>query len=363
MSAGKDFRILAINPGSTSTKLGLYEGERCVYAKDIQHSLEELARFNLVIDQLEYREEVVRQVLAEAAIAIESLDAIAARGGRLQPIPSGVYAVNDAMRHDAEIGFQGDHASNLACLIGWNLVKGHDVPVYVVDPVSVDEMWPIAKVSGIPTIPRTSLSHALNMKMVAKMAAQQLGKSYDQSRLIVAHLGGGGSVSAHLGGRMVDLYNSDKEGPMAIERSGGIPSIELMELCYTGLAKEQMLKKLAGQGGVYAHLGTKDLREVEKRVEGGDEKAELVLDAYCYQVAKYIGALAASLEGQVDAICISGGIAHSQVVLEKIIKRVRFIAEVLIFPGGEELDALALGVLSVLKGVESVLLYPSGDQV
>ncbi len=360
MSTGQDFRILAINPGSTSTRLGLYEGDTCIYAKDIQHGLAELGRFDLVIDQLDYREEVVRQVLADAGIEIDSLDAIAARGGRLQSIPSGVYEVNDAMRHDAQTGFQGDHASNLACLIGWSLVQGYNVPVYVVDPVSVDEMWPMAKVSGIPEIPRTSLSHALNMKMVAKMAAQKLGKSYAESRLIVAHLGGGGSVSAHLCGKMVDLYNSDKEGPMAIERSGGIPSIELMELCYSGLSKQYVLKKLAGQGGVYAHLRTKDLREVEEMVKQGNERATLVLDAYCYQVAKYIGAMAVTLEGQVDAICISGGIAHSQVVLEKITQRVRFIADVLIFPGGEELDALVLGVLAVLKGNEAVSIYPLG---
>jgi len=360
MCSGKKYRILAINPGSTSTKIGLYENDTCVYTKDISHGLEELSRFDLVIDQLDYREEVIRQVLAEAGIAIASLDAIAARGGRLRPIPSGVYAVNEAMRHDAEIGFQGDHASNLACLIGWRLVQGLDVPVYVVDPVSVDEMWPIAKISGLPEVPRTSLSHALNMKRVAKMAAEKLNKSYAESRLIVAHLGGGGSVSAHLGGKMVDLYNSDKEGPMAIERSGGIPSIELMELCYSGIPKSQVMKKLAGQGGIYAHLGTKDLREVERRIQEGDEHAALILEAYCYQVAKYIGAMATCLEGEVDAICISGGIARSEMVLEKIIKRVRFIAEVLIFPGGEELDALVLGVLGVLTGVDQVSTYPLG---
>ena len=360
MCSAKKYRILAIDPGSTSTKIGLYENDKCIYTKDIAHGLAELNRFDLVINQLDYREEVVRQVLAEAEIKIDSLDAIAARGGRLQSIPSGVYAVNDAMRHDAQIGFQGDHASNLACLIGWRLVHGLDIPVYVVDPVSVDEMWPIAKISGLPEIPRTSLSHALNMKRVAKMAAEKLRKSYADSRLIVAHLGGGGSVSAHLGGRMVDLYNSDKEGPMAIERSGGIPSIELMELCYSGLSKQEVLKKLAGQGGVFAHLGTKDLREVEERIKAGDEHAALILDAYCYQVAKYIGAMAICLEGQVDAICISGGIAHSQMVLEKITKRVRFIADVMIFPGGEELDALVLGVLAVLKGIEDVSIYPHG---
>ena len=240
------------------------------------------------------------------------------------------------------------------------MVQGLNIPVYVVDPVSVDEMWPMAKVTGIPEIPRTSLSHALNMKMVAKKAAQQLGKTYAESRLIVAHLGGGGSVSAHVGGKMVDLYNSDKEGPMAIERSGGIPSIELMELCFSGLSKQQVLKKLAGQGGIYAHLGTKDLREVEKRVAAGDEQAALVLEAYCYQVSKYIGAMAACLEGQVDAICISGGVARSQLVLEKITRRVSFIAPIMLFPGGEELEALALGVLGALRGVEPVLAYPEG---
>jgi len=358
--AANTYRILVINPGSTSTKLGLYENEHCVYSKDIQHDLEELSRFNLVADQLDYREQIVRQVLQEAGITLHSLHAVACRGGRLRPIPSGVYAVNEQMRADARLGFQGDHASNLACLIGWNLVQGLNIPVYVVDPVSVDEMWPMAKVTGIPEIPRTSLSHALNMKMVAKKAAQQLGKTYAESRLIVVHLGGGGSVSAHVGGKMVDLYNSDKEGPMAIERSGGIPSIELMELCFSGLSKQQVLKKLAGQGGIYAHLGTKDLREVEKRVAAGDEQAALVLEAYCYQVSKYIGAMAACLEGQVDAICISGGVARSQLVLEKITRRVSFIAPIMLFPGGEELEALALGVLGALRGVEPVLAYPEG---
>lgn len=362
MSSRTSYRVLAINPGSTSTKIGLYEDETCVYTKDIKHGVAELSGFDLVIDQLDYRESVVRQTLAEAGIEIDSLDAIAARGGRLRPIPSGVYAVNNAMLHDAQVGFQGDHASNLACIIGWRLVAGTDIPVYVVDPVSVDEMWPMAKVSGIPEIQRTSLSHALNMKMVAKMAAEKLGKSYADSRLIVAHLGGGGSVSAHLGGKMVDLYNSDKEGPMAIERSGGIPSVELMEICYSGLSKQEVLKKLAGQGGIYAHLRTKDLREVEAMIDRGHVEAALVLDAYCYQVSKYICAMAACFEGVVDAICISGGIANSQVVLEKIICRVKFIADVMVFPGGEELDALVLGVLAVLKGHEDVSIYPHGGK-
>ena len=241
--------------------------------------------------------------------------------------------MNEQMRADARLGFQGDHASNLACLIGWNLVQGLNIPVYVVDPVSVDEMWPMAKVTGIPEIPRTSLSHALNMKMVAKKAAQQLGKTYAESRLIVAHLGGGGSVSAHVGGKMVDLYNSDKEGPMAIERSGGIPSIELMELCFSGLPSSKCSK---------AGWPRRDLRPFGhqgpagsgKRVAAGDEQAALVLEAYCYQVSKYIGAMAACLEGQVDAICISGGVARSQLVLEKITRRVSFIAPIMLFPGG-----------------------------
>jgi len=356
-----DYRILVINPGSTSTKFAVFEGKRRIFEEEIRHHSEELERFPEVIDQLDYRKGLIRKVLQERGYSPADFDAVAARGGRLKPVPGGVYRVNQEMLEDAKVGYQGDHASNLACLIGTDLVSGLGVPVFVVDPVSVDELWPEARLTGLPEIERTSLSHALNMKRVARKAAHEIGKKYESSRLIVAHLGGGGSISLHLGGKMVDLFNSDKEGPFSIERSGGIPSLDLVELCFSGdFTREEIIKKLAGKGGIYAHLGTRDFPALEQRVKEGDKKARLVIDTYLYQLVKYIGALYAVAGGQLDAICLTGGVVKSQLVLNSMKKKLKPLGRVLVYPGGEELQALAEGVLGVLTGRIKARKYPGG---
>lgn len=353
-------KILVINPGSTSTKIGIYENHKFIFQKNIEHELDEIKKFPRAIDQLEYRQESIDELLKEINHHKSSFDAIACRGGRLKPVSSGVYRVNKEMLSDAKIGFQGDHASNLACIIGHNLFSSYGVPVFVVDPVSVDEMWSVARISGFPMIERNSLSHALNMKRVAQEAAIKLGGKYDDCRLIVAHLGGGGSISIHVEGKMVDVYNSDKEGPFAVERSGGVPSLDLVDVCFTkDIEREKLIKKLAGEGGLYAYLGTKNMKIIMDKYNSGDEETRIIVDAYCYQVAKYIGAMAAVLEGRVDAICITGGIAYSELITEKIKKKVKFIAPILFFPGGKELIALAESVESVLTGKIAPLHYPS----
>lgn len=354
----RDFDILVINPGSTSTKVAVYTNSRQLFAESCNHPPEDLQPFRHVNEQLPLRRKCVQTALAAHGYDLDRLSAIAARGGRLRPIASGTYLVNQRMMDDARNGFQGEHASNLACLIAHELAGPLGIPCYVVDPVSVDELDALARFCGITEIQRTSLSHALNMKAVARRAAAELGKAYADARLIVAHLGGGGSVSAHLGGRMVDLFNSDKEGPFVAERAGALPTLELVDLCFSGrFTREEVIRKLVGGGGLASHLGTKDLREVERRLEAGDGQAAVVFGALCYQVAKAISALGATLEGRVDAVVLTGGMVASRRLVEEISRRVSFLAPVRIYPGEFELDALALGVLRVLTDEEVPKVY------
>ncbi len=354
----RDFDILVINPGSTSTKVAVYTNSRQLFAESRSHSADELRSFRHVNEQLPLRRECVKAALEAHGYDPARLSAIAARGGRLRPVASGTYLVNQRMMDDARNGFQGEHASNLACLIAQELAGPLGIPCYVVDPVSVDELDAVARFGGIAEIQRTSLSHALNMKAVARKAAAELGKTYAEARLIVAHLGGGGSVSAHLGGRMVDLFNSDKEGPFVAERAGGLPTLELVELCFSGrFTREEILRKLVGGGGLASHLGTKDLREVERRIAAGDGQAAMVFAALCYQVAKAISALGATLEGRIDAVVLTGGMVASGRLVEEVSRRVAFLAPVLVYPGEFELEALALGVLRVLTGEEVPKVY------
>lgn len=358
MSGKRDFQILVINPGSTSTKVAVFRNSDCLFSCSYSHSSQELAGYSKVLDQYERRKRLVLKALDEWQVKLDSIDAIAARGGRLKPIPSGTYLVNERMMQDARRGVQGDHASNLACLIGKDLAAPLGIPVFVVDPVAVDELDDIARVSGIKEVQRTSLSHALNMKAIARKAAARLGKAYSDARLIVAHMGGGGSVSAHVGGRMIDLYNSDKEGAFTAERAGGIPTLELVDMCFSGrYTRDEIVKKLVGGGGLASYLGTKDAREVERRVESGDDEARLIFEAMAYQFAKSIGALATVLKGRVDAVVLTGGMAHSRMLVDWITERVSFIAPVIVFPGEIEMEALALGVLRVLTGEEMPKVY------
>lgn len=352
------YRILVINPGSTSTKVAVYQDDELLFADSYSHSAEELAGFEHINDQIEMRRAVVERALREHDIDILSLSAVACRGGRLKPMASGTYLVNERMLNDARRGLQGEHASNLACLIGYDISRQAGVEAFVVDPVSVDELDDVARISGLRQIQRNSLSHALNMKAVARRAAADLEGSYERCRMIVAHVGGGGSVSAHADGRMIDLINCDKEGPFTAERAGGIPTLDLVSLCFSGqYSHGEVIRMLVGGGGLMSHLGTKDVREVERRIDAGDSHAKLVHDALIYGFSKGIAEMAAALSGDVDVIAVTGGMAHSDRLIHGLAERVGFIAPIKVYPGEHEMEALALGVLRVLRNEEMPRIY------
>ena len=353
------YKILAVNPGSTSTKIAIFEDDKEIFKKKLFHPREELSKFDRIVDQYEFRKEVILQALKEAGFKLEELSAVVGRGGLLRPIPGGTYRVNEAMLHDLKIGLQGEHASNLGGILAYEIAKPYGIPAFIVDPVVVDEMEPIAKISGLPEIERRSIFHALNHKAVARLAAKDLGKKYEEVNLIVVHLGGGISVGVHRKGRVIDVNNAlNGDGPFAPERAGGLPVWDAMKLALSGKYTEHELKKkLAGQGGIVAYLGTNDMREVEDRVKSGDEKARLIFEAMAYQVAKEIGADATVLKGDVDAIVLTGGLAYSDMFVGWIKERVSFIAPVLVYPGEDEMRALACGALRVLRGEEQPLEY------
>ncbi len=355
----KDPLILVINPGSTSTKVAVYRGESPVFVESIYHSSEELSRFNRIIDQFEFRRDLVLKLLEEKGIKLEELSAVVGRGGLIKPVPSGTYIVNDIMVEHLRQGLMGEHASNLGGLIARSIADPLGIPAFIVDPVVVDEMEPIAKVSGLPEIERRSIFHALNQKFTARQAARDLGKRYDEVNLIVVHLGGGISVAAHKKGRVVDVNNAlNGDGPFAPERAGGLPAWDLIQLALSGkYTRDELKKKLAGKGGVVAYLGTNNMFEVEKRVEEGDEYADFICEAMAYQVAKEIGADAAVLEGKIDAIVLTGGLANSKQFVDRIRKRVEWMAPILLYPGGDEMYALASGALRVLRGEEEPREY------
>ncbi|MCD6453726.1 MAG: butyrate kinase [Candidatus Aminicenantes bacterium] len=353
------YKILAVNPGSTSTKIAIFEDDKEIFKKKLFHPREELSKFDRIVDQYEFRKEVILQALKEAGFKLEELSAVVGRGGLLRPIPGGTYRVNEAMLHDLRIGLQGEHASNLGGILAYEIAKPYGIPAFIVDPVVVDEMEPIAKISGLPEIERRSIFHALNHKAVARLAAKDLGKKYEEVNLIVVHLGGGISVGVHRKGRVIDVNNAlNGDGPFAPERAGGLPVWDAMKLALSGKYTEHELKKkLAGQGGIVAYLGTNDMREVEDRVKSGNEKARLIFEAMAYQVAKEIGADATVLKGDVDAIVLTGGLAYSDMFVSWIKERVSFIAPVLVYPGEDEMRALACGALRVLRGEEQPLEY------
>jgi len=350
---------LVINPGSTSTKLAVFRNLESVYADTLRHSSEDLARFNKTIEQYEYRRRLVMEALANSGVNPRELNAVIARGGLLRPIPGGTYLVNDNMLKDLEFAERGSHASNLGGLIAHSIAAEMGIPAYIVDPVCVDEMEPVARISGMPENPRESLFHALNQKAIARRAARDLGREYRSVNLIVAHLGGGISVGAHLQGRVIDVNNAvGGEGPFTPERTGGVPAAKLVERCYSGVYSEaEMLRELVGKGGIVAYLGTNDAMEVEKRIGQDDRAARLVYEAMAYQVAKEIGACSAVLRGKVDAVVITGGLAHSSMLIGWIADRVKFIAPVKVYPGEDEMLSLAAGGLRVLSGEEKVKTY------
>ncbi len=349
----EDFRVLAINPGSTSTKIAVYEGTKSIFLKNIKHSSEELKGFCHIAEQFEFRKEIILREIEAADIRIDSIHAIVGRGGLVKPIESGVYAVNERMKEDLKVGILGEHASNLGGLIADNIAKTlPNTKAYIADPVVVDEMQPVARISGHPKFERLSIFHALNQKAIARIYAKSIDKKYEELSLIIAHLGGGISVGAHLNGRVIDVNNAlDGEGPFSPERSGTLPSTALAKLCFSGeLTLPEIKKMITGQGGLVAFMGTNDAYEVEMMAKGGNEKAKLIQDAMSYQVGKAIGAMATVLKGKVDGIILTGGIAHNPFLVDYVKEMVGFIAPTTVYPGEDEMQALAMNGLLVLRG-------------
>jgi len=350
----KDYTILVINPGSTSSKVALFSNEQLLFDKKIEHNSEELSVFPRIIDQYQFRLKIILNFLREKGISLSTLDAVVGRGGLLHSIPSGTYRVNEKMLEDLRRGVMGEHASNLGGLLAQGIAADLSIPAYIVDPVVVDEMKSVARISGIPEIPRISIFHALNQKAVARKAALDLGKDYEKVNFIIAHLGGGISVGVHCKGKVIDVNNAlDGEGPFTPERSGGVPVGALVELCLSGkFSKDEIMKKIKGKGGLVAYLNTNDVREVIRRIKKGDKKAKLILEAMAYQAAKEIGAGATVLKGQIDAIILTGGIAFNNEFVNIVKDRVSFLSLVMVYPGEEEMLALCKGALRVLEGEE-----------
>lgn len=350
-------KVLAINPGSTSTKIAVYEDEKELFTTTLDHSVEEIEKYDRVMDQFEMRKEVVLSFLEEKGFDINELSAVVGRGGMLPPVKSGAYEVNELMLETLREKPYMEHASNLGAPIALEIAKEAGVKAYIYDSVRTDELNEIARISGMPDIPRMSTSHVLNTRAMAMKVAEKYGKRYDEMNFVVAHLGGGISLNVHEKGQIVDII-SDDEGAFSPEGAGRVPCRLLIELCYSGkVDKRTMLKKLRGNGGIKAYLNIIDAREVEKLVENGDEKARLIYEAMAYQVAKNIGELATVVEGKVDAIILTGGIAHSKMITSWIKKRVEFIAPVEIMAGENEMESLAYGILRVLRGEEKAKEY------
>lgn len=353
------YKILAINPGSTSTKIAIYENEKEIYEKTLRHTNEELEPFENISDQLEFRREVILNAVSESGIKIDELAAVVGRGGLLKPISGGTYEVSKDMLADLKVGVLGEHASNLGGRIAHEIASSISKPSYIVDPVVVDELDEVARISGIPELERKSIFHALNQKAVARRAAKEIGKPYDKLNLIVVHLGGGISVGAHSNGRVIDVNNAlDGDGPFSPERSGQLPIGDLLKMATNGKYDLDFIKKrIKGNGGVVAYLNTNDMKEVTDNAENGDEKSSLIVAAMGYQVAKEVGSMAAVLFGKVDAIILTGGIAYSKKIVGDITDRVSFIGEVKVYPGEDEMLALAEGGLRVLTGEEAPKKY------
>lgn len=354
-----DYRILAINPGSTSTKIAVYDNEKAVLEEVIGHSELDLAEFDKIWDQYEFRKRTIVEALQTHGIEVESLSAVVGRGGLLRPVVSGTYTVNELMINDGREGFLGQHAANLGPVlafgIGWDL----GIPAFMVDPPSVDEFEPLARLSGHKEIPRRSLAHSLNIKATARMAARDMDKELEDVNLIVGHLGGGISICPLMKGRMIDANDANSGGPFSPERAGGVPTMGLIDYIFDKeLGREAAKRALVGRAGLVSYLGTNSAKDVEERAAAGDEEARHVYESMAYQIAKEIGAMATVLKGKVDAIILTGGLAASKMLTDWIIERVGFIAPVRLYPGQDEMKALVLGSLRVLRGTEEARTYP-----
>lgn len=349
------YKILSINPGSTSTKFSVHHDEKLEILHTIRHSGEELKPFKNIFKQYSFRKELILQQLKEDEIELSELSAIVGRGGMLHPLESGIYNINKKMIEDVQRAAYGEHASNLGCVIAYEIASGIEgCKAFITDPVCVDELQDVARISGLPDMPRRSLFHALNHKAVARKYATANGTSYDKLNLVVAHLGGGISVAAHRMGKVVDVNQAlDGYGPFSPERTGTVDAGKLMNMCFSGKYTPQQIKKmLVGEGGLMAHLGTNEVIQAVEMAENGNKYAALVLDAMAYNVSKEIGAMMAVLKGDADAIIITGGIAYSQLIVRKITAAVSHFAKVVVYPGEDEMSALANAGLRALRGEE-----------
>ncbi|MBP1044444.1 butyrate kinase [Vagococcus sp. BWB3-3] len=359
------YRFLIINPGSTSTKIAVFQNEQEVFTESLTHSPDDIRRFDTIYDQLDFRYDLIRELLVTKQIELNTFDGVIARGGNMKPVVGGTYEVNQAMLADLKVGVMGEHASNLGGPLAHAFAVAIGVKAYVVDPVVVDELEPVARFSGTPLIQRKSKDHPLNQRAVGRMAAQQAGKRYEEMNYVIAHLGGGISVGAHRRGRLIDVNNAlNGDGPFSPERTGGLPFGSVIDLCFSGeYSKDELLKKLIGHGGLVAYLGTNDGRKIGQMIREGSQQAKLVYQAMGYQIAKEIGAMCVVLKGQVDGILLTGGLAHDKLLMAWLKEYVNFLAPIQIFPGEEEMKALALGVIRVLKGEEAIQYYPNESKI
>jgi butyrate kinase len=356
----KNRLILAINPGSTSTKFSLFEEENLIFEETLRHSSEELQGFERISDQFHFRRNLIIDSLQKRNIDLERIAAIVGRGGLVKPIESGVYSVNEALKEDLRTGISGQHASNLGGLIADDIATTLCCSkAFIVDPVVVDELQDIARISGHPLIKRKSIFHALNQKAVARLYASSINRRYEDLNLIIAHMGGGISVGAHKKGRVIDVNNAlNGDGPFSPERSGGLPSGQLADLCFSGrFTHEEVKQMITGKGGMTAYLGTNSFIEICKSANNGDEKSIFIREAAVYQIAKEIGSMAAVLKGKVDAIILTGGMAFEHSHNESIKSMIGFISEVVVYPGEDELKALAYNGLLALDGKIEIKTY------
>jgi butyrate kinase len=358
---GKDnkFRILVINPGSTSTKIAVFEDDKQIFSRSINHSKLELEPFARVWDQYEFRKKLIKEALEDAKLRPEELSAVVGRGGLFRPVVSGTYRVNEKMIEDGRDAYGGEHPSNLGAVLAFGIGWDYHIPPFIVDPPSVDEFQPSARYSGLPEFPRKSLFHALNVKATARLAARALSKKLDQINLIVAHLGGGISVAAIRKGKVIDANNALDSGPFTPERTGYLPMFEFAQWCFTGkVSLDEVKRKLVGRGGLVAYLDTNNCEEVEKKIQEGNTEAERIYHAMIYQIACEIGSRAVALKGKVDAVVLTGGLARSDYVVERLKEWTGFLAKILVFAGEDEMKSLALGALRVLRTEEEAKTYP-----
>lgn len=357
----QDKTVLIINPGSTSTKVGIFSGGTMKVNASVKHDDAELRKFATVWDQYDYRKNSILGVLNDNGLTMEKIDVISCRGGNTKPLPGGIYKICPKMIADMKTGIYGGHAVNVGCLVAYDLGVKFNIPVLTADTPMTDELCKSARYTGIPQLIRQSSFHALNQKATARKIASELGKEYDEVNLIVTHLGGGISVGAHRKGNIIDVNNAlDGDGPFSPERAGSLPAGDLVKLCFSGdFGKAEVLKLLTGNGGLFAYLGTTNVLEIEKRIVAGDQEAAEIFEAMIYQVAKEIGACAAVLEGKVDAIALTGSLVYSQRLLDSLKKKISFIAPVYLNPGENEMEALADAAMRYINNIEELSIYKS----